>query len=284
MSNPVPVPRITTPVPVSSMDCIQRGDPITNLSLDDQLLSTQGTLRNDAKLLWQQKLIPYRSITANAPPLGEPHTDTELLDYIVPLLEADGSAIWTTADAQDATPGGAMTTIPNWGKDYLWGPGIFRGINVFDEVIGPNVGLFPRDAEFAMSSWGYSISGGTIQPNSPVDPNQLDKWAVVMQLLCPNAFRPVKYELWTVTTRRGLADRQEGDPLVIPSPFPWSSSTDFAKLKSGVLNPGQTLTIPCPIGQMPQSPPAPGGFASPISYGAWEGWGVSCFIYFPPPP
>lgn len=268
MPNPIPVLRSPKPVPVSAMDCISRADGILTPQLDDQLFASQGTLRADAKLLWQQQLVPYRAIKCvgnNVQIGGSDFND------LATRIQTD-LTIWSSKDAVDSL---SQPTFPLWGSNYEWFPGILPGINLWPEG---SFGL-PGNALYAWSSWAFTLAGGTFLPNTPVDPIKLLKWGVITQVLCPNAYRPQNYELWTVTTRSGIADPGEGDPGIIPA-VPWGASSDFAKSGGGTLNPGQTLIIPCPIGKSPQMPPAPSGFDSPVTYGQYEGWGVSQFLIF----
>lgn len=107
----------------------------------------------------------------------------------------------------------------------------------------------------------------------------------------------LNYEIWRVTGRwswrsgTGLLD-DDGYPvpnpgISFPNP-PWASSSDFTKIGSGSLKPGQIVTVGAydmnPIGDC-QTPPAPDNLNPTTGYGVgsysdWDGWGVGVYLAF----
>lgn len=272
MSHPLPVARSTTPIPVSAMDCIARGDPAQG-QFDNQRYSgiskNLSFVRDDAKLLWQQELIPYRNIHFAARNLNQ--------EFPGLLGEVESGQLWKGKTVNIGDPNNPVPT--QWGQEYTLGFPFFGFDQRFLYPIAElNIG---GNGFWAWSHWMWSLIGTTVAPITPIDPNLMFKVGLSTQLICPNAFRPTNYELWTVTTRNNTASG-EGDPLDVPNPFPWSDSSDWAQDGGGVLQPGQTLIIPIPIEKSPQRPPGQDVPGAP-TYGAVEGWGVARFIYFPPP-
>lgn len=280
---PVPIARDQNAVPVSVMDCIRRGgsqNPAFPRSgdtpdLDDQRYETIAkqtvSERMDSKLLWVQDLIPHRTITCWGPVRVGSSAGT-----FAGLMQAtmDDPTWWTRSSVSSD---GVTFSAPQWGLDY------FRPSDLGFNILGP--GTFESNTSYLWSGYQYGFFGGTFlgTPNPPIDLRDLLLiGGMLTQIMCPKPWKPLSYELWTVTTRWGIVDDADRTPFgVVPSPFPWSSSTDFQKQKAGVLNPGQTLIIPCPI-QMQPAPPAPNNFIDPpAGINEWSGWGVSQYIVFP---
>lgn len=293
MANPpvLPVLRTSQPITAGSMDCIVYGSDLQlKPQLDQQryqlIKNANGTLsQTDSKLLWSLSLVPWRSIVIIGANIhsggsGGPFLFTDRMKFYMA-----NPSIWTNADA---TEDFVNLTAPKWGHNYELhvNEGVFRipGFPTNFLVNAPlNSPGFDLDLSWPSSGWNWTLQGGTALPDNPVNPDLIFKIGFLTQILCPDQLRPQNYELWSVTCRNAVIPY--GGPLgnVPGPPGPWSLSTDWAKQHSGVIHPGEIITIPCPVDLDPQSPPAPPSFDSPNGYAAWEGWGVDQFIIFTGP-
>lgn len=283
---PVPSLRGSNAIAVATMDCIRCGTGTQfPAETDQQRFKTFGGNDADIKLLWTQQLIPFRTITFGAVPTP---TDASAGFADNASRLASDLTVW---DGKDATDDGSNLTIPTWGNDYQWNPGFYApfGIPGFNpNLISVGVGAPFGVPTFNLYLWSYwmwwAIPGNAdVQaPFHPIKLSTIGKVGFITQVLCPNAFKAQKYELWTVTIRNFslVPSNDAGEPGLIPSPFAWSLSGDFSKASSGVLNPGQQFIMPVPVSLNPQQPPAPPSFADPTPYGMWEEWGVAQFIVF----
>ncbi len=262
MPDPVPTAMDVDQITAITMDCIVRAQELDpEIDADDQKSQSNLTIESDAKLLWKQPRFPYRAISF----IG---TRDNLGPSIASFYDGFGMISDSTFDG-----------VP-WGYVYEFeftpGTGGHDGTYALASS-GSSVMSGVDPTPYAWSVWGWGTPSGDVPVNSttPI-------YAFIMQVLCPNPIKVVPYEIWSVTARPHAPTAGGGFPGDVPEPYPWSDSSDFSKIGSGTMHPGQIITLPCLVAQAPQAPPAPPSFSMPYSEPYWNFWGVATYIVFPP--
>jgi hypothetical protein len=248
---PTPVPydtSLATPFWTFN-DSVRGGGP----NFDQQRYETIGSDQTDSKLLHGENILWYR--------------------YIAGLGETP-SLWWAELSGHPDY----WLQVP-WGQEYQLGS---PGGSGSSWSMSPVVGTYGRLT--AVDEW---VQGGFPGFSSPVYAHSLRAF----QVICPQLWTPKSYEIWNVTgrwsTTSGFGAGYDSTG-VFPTPYPWSSSTDFVMIGSGTLNPGDTLIVgppnfnPTGTSQAPPAPtidPSPAGTAYPPG-SDWDGWGVASFLIF----
>jgi hypothetical protein len=260
---PTPLPSLQNSLAVIAypLDCIRKEGPPAPTDppglLDEQRfeLTPNGLNRADAKLRWQTPVIPYRFITLADRVVGSP----------VPL--EDGFA--------------ELAANPDlWWNQVPWGQFASLGRRLDNNQWELHVG----ELVSGIGSYLTAQCVNTQIGNSSVSPPDWNRTAAVLQLLCPQLYIPINYQVWSVTGRFLTTDALGvgyDDTGTFPVP-PWQLSSDFTLQGGGVLQPGDTLVIN-PHDLSPdascQRPPAPNGSLQSTD---GQNWGVSNYIVFNP--
>lgn len=250
------------------MDCVRRGSVLDNvLDLDNQRFETVGGIANiktDAKLLWSQQAIPMRTVFFYGY-LNNDNGQTVLsqaTNYLENTLGTWRQIKWGE-EWGEIVPGGPIP--PGTIDQGIIGAGIAR-VGAVQDFMTNSASAYP------ISAWWWGTVGG----NNLITADYQNIFAYVSQVICPNAFAPQNYEIWQCTIRAYVGNMVGP----VPGPAPWSQSTDFVKITTGTLNPGQFITIHCPVEVQPQAPPAPPNTNEPYDITYWTGWGVVQFLIF----
>jgi hypothetical protein len=167
-----------------------------------------------------------------------------------------------------------------WWNQVPWGQAASFGRRLDNNQFQLTVGeLVSGIGDYLTAQCVQTQTGGALG-----GPPSWNRVAAVLQVLCPQLYIPIPFQVWSVTGRwfdienLGVGYDNTG---TFPVP-PWQLSSDFALVAGGVLQPGDTLVIN-PHDFTPdassQRPPAPNG-----SLQSTDGqcWGVANYLVFNP--
>lgn len=260
MPSPVPVIGGSLLSPQGDLwSAILRDDPTATGNYDEQIYEAAGS-REDAKKFEGGAIVPVRQILCVA---ANGLTAVDAYNFLI------------------ANP--ARWSIVPWGQENE-GSYIGGGNYDFSTPIG-------TIAYAGSACWWQEDQRGTPpEPSglqlSETDPSStMARQIQVTQILAP-FFVNTAYEIWKVTGHWASGPDYAG---AVPSPFPWSNSSDFALVSSGTLSPAQLFVIVTHDTDPPSNCQSgtglapPGTIVPPTTNDSqhWIGWGVMNYIHFP---